>query len=1201
MQCHVMNDYKVLKRGLTNVRVAKLSFLFFVLNLVVIQIDPVSKGSDSVVSIEPYFDFPSSDSDNTMLGFGFFKNGFGLQDASTSCTFNSIFPVGGNINLRGGQLYLKNDFLMQNLGTLAIPGTILANNYMIDFAESITGIPSTYDTVFKDSRVFLNSDLRISGTVKFKGDCLLDGRWNRLIFDNKAHIIIDKGSRLHFRNLELDGVRSFNLECIDDAGVLELDNIRWVQTGDYTFTQGSLVIQNQVNFVGPHAFYYESSQTSTIQSDSAWFFSDLTKLAIGRKSAFSEREPLYFVDRSSWLRMDDSILSVLPNGMKMTRGTFLIDGEVKVDAQSTSTANGLVWGDGTRENDLEIKIYPGAALNLYKGHLTYDIVGAKNFLSGDVEKKFVRQGSETTFYGKNNVYFSNIEVKILPTGITDLTPDKYMYFNNCLIRLPTADFVLTATRQDLFTYLLAGNGLLDLKKGQYPLNTVVRNKNNLFKGSSDVSGSVILKNHDAELNLEVGGEFLKNIVINGGTINLNGDCNLGKEVVLSGSGTVNLSKYNFNTGTKDIVWTSTIFWDSNAAQIRLHSNMTLASQLTFSGVCTIDGSGAELKLASGAELVIAKNSQLKLKNVFISGLSGNKLRCIDDSASIIFDNDYIFLDGDYSFTRGSISVVNDLVMYGDAKFSYESGLTSTIQENATWAVTDGSILKIGRRDSYYSREPLYFENKFATLLLSNATFNVTSSGLRITRGTFSVDGEGVFDVQSTQSSGGFIVGNHNADDDPICRMLPSCTVKVPKGHLVFEGINPTVFESKSKFARLVLGSGFNLHAYEDILLKSLTIDFIPGWKLVLGSGKSVTYNDMTFALPGISYEITGKRYDSLTNLLDGNSQIVVTTGGLPLYTRVKGSNNSILGVGLIGAPVTLQDSNTVLNLGVGAVAANVALNGGKIIAARPILMAEDVVFTGSGTVNLLNRYINLGGQNLKWTSTVTWDGSGGIMILRSNVYLTSKWTFSGNCTLYGDGNRVQFGPTGQIEVERGSTLVFRNVKLDGVLDGQVVCADDAAKIVFDSVGWTQDSNYTFDKGKFDIVNKMSITGPDTVFTYNSGQRSYIRDRSTLNLNQDITFAYDPQTSDRDLVKLDGPKSRIVMNSASLSSTATGLQLTKGFLEIHGVCGVWSDATIQEEGIVFGDGITQGNDLNIDIHPESNLNLQSGYIRYKNLT
>ncbi len=76
----------------------------------------VVKGSNTAVSVEAAANFPAADNDNTMLGFGWFKNGFILEDLLTTCSFNDVFPVSGTVNLNGGTLRLQQDLLLSRLG-----------------------------------------------------------------------------------------------------------------------------------------------------------------------------------------------------------------------------------------------------------------------------------------------------------------------------------------------------------------------------------------------------------------------------------------------------------------------------------------------------------------------------------------------------------------------------------------------------------------------------------------------------------------------------------------------------------------------------------------------------------------------------------------------------------------------------------------------------------------------------------------------------------------------------------------------------------------------------------------------------------------------------------------------------------------------------------------------------------------------------
>ena len=56
----------------------------------------------------------------------------------------------------------------------------------------------------------------------------------------------------------------------------------------------------------------------------------------------------------------------------------------------------------------------------------------------------------------------------------------------------------------------------------------------------------------------------------------------------------------------------------------------------------------------------------------------------------------------------------------------------------------------------------------------------------------------------------------------------------------------------------------------------------------------------------------------------------------------------------------------------------------------------------------------------------------------------------------------------------------------------------------------------------------------------------------------------------------------------------------GTLEIEGESYITSDATVADEGIWFGDGVSADNDLCVNVLPNANLELVSGYVVDKNV-
>ena len=245
--------------------------LFFCVTFSFGDLYPAVKGSETLLSIEPYYLFPAADSDNTMLGFGWFKNGFGLEDATTSCTFDSVFPVSGTIGLGGGSLYLNSDLIFRNAAHFCSAGKIYGNNYVFDLCSSVTGLASdSYCQSFDNTELNLNGDLIVSGSMTFHGNCIVNGNGKKITLNDGGHLLIDLSSSVTFRNITIDKISDGKICCLGSDSEIVLDEVTWVQDGNYSFTQGSIRFQKNVDFIGSHTFSYESNHTSTITDDSDW-------------------------------------------------------------------------------------------------------------------------------------------------------------------------------------------------------------------------------------------------------------------------------------------------------------------------------------------------------------------------------------------------------------------------------------------------------------------------------------------------------------------------------------------------------------------------------------------------------------------------------------------------------------------------------------------------------------------------------------------------------------------------------------------------------------------------------------------------------------------------------------------------------------------------------------------------------------------
>lgn len=792
-------------------RVEKVSLSILFCLLFLSDIKAEERGAETLVSIEPFYSFPAvpPTNPNQMLTFGFFRNGFGLQDRTTTCTFKSVFPVSGSVNLNGGQLYLANDLILQDAVSFNSAGIIIGNNHTMEFSSGVTGIPALYNSVFKDTKLFLNSDFLVSGTIKFKGNCLLDGRWNRMTIGDNANIVVDRNSTLCLRNIEIDKIKRSNIRCLNSDGGIILDNVAWDQDANFTFTRGSLKFVNNVIFSGPWQFSYTSALTSTIDMDSTWMISDLTRLSIGRQGSVLSRDPLYFSDITSVLMMRNSTLNVTSNGMRVTRGTLLVDGEVKFDVNSTGSANGFAFGNGDPTQDMIVKVSPASVVNLIRGDLVHDVVALGNFVSDDVQKIFMRQGVGANYWSNFDSYFINVDLRFALGGLNYLAPGVHGFFNGCRVRLDSLglEFSVTATRVNDFIFGLNCGGSVNVTNGTFisPLGVSVYGPSNIFTAVGDVSGSITLKSPASGLLLGVNGGLLTNVAMNGGTVTLASDLTLDRSFILSGTGNLILGTKNMTLGSQDTIWTSSIAFSGNGSQIFLRSMLSLGSTVTFNGTCTIDGDNNELRLSSLGNIVVGKNSTLVFKNISLTGVSGNKLRCFDDSSKIVLQNTDWVQDNNYSLTVGSLEVRGNTIFSGASHpfmFAYQTTQTALITRRST-AIFDHNFT--------FSYDPINknktgiaFTDDTSELILNGATLHVTRNGMQLKSGNLVISNASALRVEGDL---GLTLGNNSSADDCIVNIQAGGQFNVFDGSLIYQNIKPASYRVVNIMSILRMHSG----------------------------------------------------------------------------------------------------------------------------------------------------------------------------------------------------------------------------------------------------------------------------------------------------------------------------------------------------------------------------------------------------------
>ncbi len=800
-------------------------------------------GSETAVSVLPVVTFPTIDNDNTMLGFGWFKNGFTFEDSSTTCTFNSVYPVVGTLALNGGSLYLQEDFIITNTSSITGGANIIGNNHMVQLCDSVGSLDSTY--TFKDVVLSLGGDIEILGQLVFDGNCQIMGKSYHMEFGDEGSILVTPGSRLVFDIIDLDDIQGTNIACVDDSAQIVLHDTEWRQVGDFTFGAGSLEFSEFVDFSGSYTFWYDSSQTSTIGSDTCWTITDDMTLKTGRKNAVDYVEPFYFVDETSTLKLDNCSLIVTGSGIGLSKGKFELDRDVTVDVLSSSTLNGLIIGTGLLGGDFSMKLNPGAAINLLAGWWVYNNVNATGRLHAlsptsrcirYADSKFCVQ-KDWTIPPMIFQVDSGMPVSILEPGVN------FRYDKTDLIT-PVGE--LTITGGDLAPgFKLAGNDVIYLNDGVEPLPIYVSGMGNKLHGNGNITAPITLQDSAADLCCLINGTVAEDITMNGGMIMLMGDFKLGLDAVLSGSGVVDLATYNCAFGTEDQIWTSTLAWDNGS--ISLNSQITLLGTWTFENSCVVDGNGNMLDLDAIGKLVIADGASVAFRNMRIRGILGDQIKCLGTSSKIILDDVVWEQSGDVMFAQGALQWEHDVVMKGNFVFAYQSGQISTILAEST--------LKFDQNFTFSydpvvlaSKDLFAFEDSSSELILNGATLSTTVTGLTLKNGTIQVirnsflssEIQRVVDEvagQVTLIDEGITLGGGTGLDDIELALNGSSILKLTNGSLYYNNTIASSLRMQNMSSVISIDSGAALKLYQSMNLGDGIVVFGDSATLACAAGK----------------------------------------------------------------------------------------------------------------------------------------------------------------------------------------------------------------------------------------------------------------------------------------------------------------------------------------------------------------------------
>ncbi|MBL4588113.1 hypothetical protein JKY79_02095, partial [Candidatus Babeliales bacterium] len=1018
-------------------------------------------GSDSAVSIEPHYTFlASSTVDHSVKSFAWMKHGFTLEDATTSCTFEPIFSVGETADFRGGTLYLNTDLCFNEMSTLKNTGNIVsAQSQTVDLAPTMTYFANTsYTTILDDISLNMHYDLTLEGTVIIQNDVAIHGN-NHVLDLGSGAIFVKKDSKITLHNVSLVGIAQSNISCEAATSQIILKDSSWYQDDNtFTFTQGSIVFKNAVSLVGSAIFNYASSMTSTVSKNSVLRLSDGMHFQIGRASSGGS-EPIYFEDPNSSLLFDNGSLHISEHGARLTRGSFLITGELEIDIAGTTSTNGLMLGDTTEDDDLRIELLPGAHAKFLNGYVGIHFVNQLNFRAQASATQITRK-SDNIFSLFSDFTLKNLTIEAEAGSTLLFAEGTNLYYDNVTILLNKASFDVTGHRYNAFTTVLDGNNELFLSKGTLPAYTRVEGDNNYLRGLGTISGLVYLTGTDAKLYFDFDGNINQSIQLNGGSIELERNLNCAYDAVIVGAGTIYLNNNTWYLGTSPTTWEQILTISSSSGVIQCNANLTINSSIAFSGDTVIEGRYHQLILGTEGELVIQPGSTLTLKNFNIEGLKGNKIRCIDETSTIAYENTRCILDTTYSVTVGAVQIKEKVEFTGTGTFLYQSPTSLCINNESELLIK--SIGFDVRKTGSASSEPLKFENKTGTLHLKNASFASGQYGMNFFKGKLLLENDVTFYLNSTSVDDAFVLGDLTEENDPKWIFVPGAVVTYNPGSYLINLYDKNNLISRSNITHILRKTGSNFYFNSDITLLNLTITSEFRASNFVAAGYFLDFHNCILLGSGYSFDITGRRYNQYTNTLNGNDEISLTKGTLPAFTRVKDKSNIIHGTGDISGKITLVDQNATLTLALnGSVYKKIAMNNGTLAITRDLNMAYNSVFTGSGTLELEKSTVTFGLQESELTGTLLMKSSESSLRLRNKMILSGELILDGDITIDGDSNILEFSSTGSFIIKPNTTVRFKNIVHKNIAGLNLYATDTTSLIVFENSASVLSNDYSY--------------------------------------------------------------------------------------------------------------------------------------------
>ncbi|MBY0352885.1 WD40 repeat domain-containing protein [Candidatus Babeliales bacterium] len=211
-----------------------------------------------------------------------------------------------------------------------------------------------------------------------------------------------------------------------------------------------------------------------------------------------------------------------------------------------------------------------------------------------------------------------------------------------------------------------------------------------------------------------------------------------------------------------VTWSSSgkIYGRGNAIHLSGPLSLPTDTIVQFIDDTVIDGHGNTLTLGAHAQLLLASDVSLTLKNMTIQTTRNSSnipiIRCFDQKGHVTLDNVELALADDFPFRTGRMFFNNDVIVTGTSCFIYQSWMQSYVLPHSLLTFDPGTTLYY--YPSSTTKSLIQQQDKSAGIYLngSSTTLQTTHTGMRLSKGRFWLDNKVTVSTRASTVANGFV-------------------------------------------------------------------------------------------------------------------------------------------------------------------------------------------------------------------------------------------------------------------------------------------------------------------------------------------------------------------------------------------------------------------------------------------------------------